>query len=258
MTGLTNGTAYTFTVSATNSLGTGRAVDRVVSAVTPEDTIFDFGNAGHDRLRRPDVGQPRRQVHRGHKRPGHRHPLLQGGDEHGHPHRQPVDAPAARCWPRPRSPTRRPRAGRRSCSPAPWRSPPGTTYVASYFAPNGHYSYTSAAFNVRGRQPAAARRRQQRQRQRRLRLQRDAAPSRRSTYNASNYWVDVLFPPTPPGPGHERDRHRGPRCGDGQLDGPGRWRRHELHDDPVHRVDGPDADDRHRQPRRRRARRSPA
>ena len=41
VTGLTNGTAYTFTVKATNATGTGPA-STASGAVTPEDTIFDF------------------------------------------------------------------------------------------------------------------------------------------------------------------------------------------------------------------------
>src|SRR5579871_4312333 len=41
VTGLTNNTAYTFKVSATNGIGTGTA-SAASSAVSPENTIFDF------------------------------------------------------------------------------------------------------------------------------------------------------------------------------------------------------------------------
>jgi hypothetical protein len=41
VTGLSNGTSYAFTVSATNSVGTSGA-SSPSSAVTPQDTIFDF------------------------------------------------------------------------------------------------------------------------------------------------------------------------------------------------------------------------
>jgi hypothetical protein len=44
VTGLTNGTTYTFQVAATNSAGTGPA--GTASAITPEDTIFDFALPG--------------------------------------------------------------------------------------------------------------------------------------------------------------------------------------------------------------------
>ena len=42
VTGLSNGTSYTFTVTATNSSGSG-AESSPSSSVTPEDTVFDFG-----------------------------------------------------------------------------------------------------------------------------------------------------------------------------------------------------------------------
>ena len=77
-----------------------------------------------------------------------------------------------------------------------WRSPPGTTYVASYLAPNGHYSVTRRGVR-RGPidnpplhalancdSPNGV-----------YRYSAHARSSRRSSYNATNYWVDVLFAP---------------------------------------------------------------
>ncbi len=45
VTGLTNGTAYAFTVAATNAVGTGTA-SSASSAITPRNTIFDFTTPG--------------------------------------------------------------------------------------------------------------------------------------------------------------------------------------------------------------------
>jgi hypothetical protein len=75
----------------------------------------------------------------------------------------------------------------------------GTTYVASYFAPNGGYSYDSAAFANAGvdSPPLHA-------------LQSSAVGGNgvysyggapgfpTNTYNATNYWVDVVFTTTSP------------------------------------------------------------
>ena len=71
----------------------------------------------------------------------------------------------------------------------------GTTYVASYFAPNGHYSVTSAAFTTavdnpplhavaNGTSPNG------------VYIYGPASTFPTNTFNASNYWVDVLFAPT--------------------------------------------------------------
>jgi hypothetical protein len=73
----------------------------------------------------------------------------------------------------------------------------GTTYVVSYFAPNGHYSVTGGGFNSSVDNPPLH------------------APDRvtasgngvysygtggfpNETYNGSNYWVDLVFSTTPP------------------------------------------------------------
>ena len=71
-----------------------------------------------------------------------------------------------------------------------------TTYVASYHAPNGHYAVDRRHFTAGVDNGAAARAGRRRVgRQRRLPL-RPARAFPNSSYNATNYWVDVLFQPS--------------------------------------------------------------
>ena len=66
----------------------------------------------------------------------------------------------------------------RCTSPARWRSPPGTTYVAGYLAPNGHYSVDPAGLTCRRSTTRRCTRSSNGdRRQRRLRLRRPPAPS---------------------------------------------------------------------------------
>ena len=103
-------------------------------------------SAADARLGRPDPGRGRRQVPVRHLRHRHRHPLLQGGGQHRHAHRQPVDG--RRPAPRPGHVHRRDRVrlADRDLRDARSRSSPNTTYVASYYAPNGHYAATADYF----------------------------------------------------------------------------------------------------------------
>ena len=68
-----------------------------------------------------------------------------------------------------RSPTRPPPAGSTSTFATPVAITAGTTYVAGYFAPNGHYSVGHRPQRG-GRQPAAARDRERHEPERRLRV----------------------------------------------------------------------------------------
>ena len=94
----------------------------------------------------------------------------------------------------------------------------GTTYVAGYFAPNGHYSATpsglSSAFDNPPlhaiANPTSA----------------DGVYAYNSTstfpvnsYNATNYGVDVMFQPTPPGQVTNVSATAGAAVGDGELVG---------------------------------------
>ena len=70
-----------------------------------------------------------------------------------------------------------------------------TTYVASYFAPNGHYAATAQGLASTRRQPAAARRRQQRSAPNGVYAYSASTTFPTNMFNATNYWVDVLFTP---------------------------------------------------------------
>ena len=125
----------------------------------------------------------------------------------------------------------------------------GTTYVASYFAPNGHYSVTGSAFNSSVTNGPLT------------------APSNASSggngvymysgqndfpnnsFNAANYWVDVTVPPTSTPGARPGDGHGRPGLGHGLVDGTdGRWRPDDLHRHAVHRLGRADADDGHGTP----------
>ncbi len=103
-----------------------------------------FGNAGA----RDPVGRPtaRRSSSASTSRPTPTasSPAIRfykGVGQHRHAHRHPVERPPGRPWPRAPSPTRPPPAGRRcTLRQRRRRSPPGRRYVASYFAPAGHYA----------------------------------------------------------------------------------------------------------------------
>ena len=106
MTGLDQRHRATRSASRRRTRSAPSPASAASSAVTPRATIFDFATPGDRRLRRRQRGRARREVPRRLRRHGHRHPLLQGGRQHRHARRQPVDAPAARGSRRRRSPAR--------------------------------------------------------------------------------------------------------------------------------------------------------
>jgi hypothetical protein len=196
ITGLTNGSAYTFTVSATNAIGTG-AVSAASAAVTPADTIFDFGTPAtidsNDTLGN-ELGVKFTSDVTGSVTGIRFYKAAANTGTH-----------VGSLWTA--SGTLLASATFANESASGWQtvqfsSPvaiaPGTTYVAGYFDPNGHYSYSGAAFtspfdnaplhaistNVSGNGVFGY-------------TATPAFPT--STFNAANYWVDVLFQATPPG-----------------------------------------------------------
>ncbi len=192
ITGLTNNTAYTFTVSATNGLGTGPA-SAASPATTPEDTIFDFntpsivdaGDTSSVELGVKLTVDVSGQITgiRFYKAPTNTGThigslwttsgtLLASGTFTGE---------TASGW-------------QTLLFSSPVNVTTGTTYVAGYFAPNGHYSSTPAGLSSPFDNPP-------------LHAVSNTTSANgvyaysststfpTSTYNATNYWVDVLFNP---------------------------------------------------------------
>ena len=107
--------------------------------------------------------------------------------------------PLARCWPGRPSPRRPPRAGSRSL-PAPVAITANTTYVASYHTDVGYYALNEPGFTTGvANPPLRALARWRGGAKRRLQVS-GASGFPIDTYNASNYWADVVFSPSAPPP----------------------------------------------------------
>ncbi len=200
VTGLTDGTSYTFTVAAINAIGTGPA-SSASNAVTAEDTLFDFGTPAT-----MDSGDAA-AVNLGVKFTASETGTVTGirfykastntGNHVGS------------LWSNTGTLLAQATFSNETASgwqtvlfSSPVSVTAGTTYVASYLAPSGHYSATndglaSAVTNGPLTAPANG----------------SVAPGNgvyaygssstfpSSTYNASNYFVDVLFNPSGGGGG---------------------------------------------------------
>ena len=168
VTGLQNGTAYTFAVAATNAIGTGPA-SAASPATTPEDTIFDFASPST-----VDSGDSS-SVELGVKFTADTSGAITG--IRFYKSAANTGTHVGSLWTA--SGTLLASATFTNETASGWQyatfSNPvaitaGATYVAGYLAPNGHYAATGQGFRLPVRQPAAARARELRQRQRRLRL----------------------------------------------------------------------------------------
>jgi hypothetical protein len=142
VTGLTNGTSYTFKVSATNSVGTG-AQSAASNAVTPRATIFDFATPST-----VDSGDSS-PVELGVKLTADFSGSVTG--VRFYKAAANTGTHIGSLWSA--SGTRLAQATFTGESASGWQSvtfatpvavTANTTYVASYFAPNGHYSVTNA------------------------------------------------------------------------------------------------------------------
>ena len=143
VTGLTNGDGLHVQGHRDQRASGTSPASAASNAVTPQATIFDFATPATVDSGDTELGRARRQVQGRLQRHDHRHPLLQGVDEHRHAHRQPVDV--HRHAPGAGDVHQRDASGWQTVTFAsPVSVTAGTTYVASYFAPSGHYSVTSS------------------------------------------------------------------------------------------------------------------
>jgi hypothetical protein len=192
ISGLTDGTAYTFTVKATNSAGSSGA-SGASNAVTPQASIFDGTATG------TDSGDPGSVVL------GVKFTSDVAGTITGirfHKVAANTGAHVGSLWTA--DGTLLAQASFTSETASGWQAvsfatpvpiTAGTTYVAAYLAPNGHYSVTPDAFRTDGVDNAPLHA-----------LANITSPNGvfaysatsvfpTQTYSAGNYWVDVLFTP---------------------------------------------------------------
>ena len=144
VTGLTNGVALHLQGPATNAVGTGEA-SKASAAVTPEDTIFDFTTPAMI-----DAGDPN-SVELGLKFTPKVNGTVTGvrfykaatntGTHIGSLWSAKRDAPGLG-----HIQNESPSGWQQVTFSAPVAITAGTTYVAGYFAPNGHYSATAGGF----------------------------------------------------------------------------------------------------------------
>ena len=231
LTGLTNGTVYTFTVD-------GDQLQRDGSRRRAPSAAVDAG--GHDLRLRDPVDGPTPATPRAsssgskfiaeRQRHGHRHSLLQGVHEHRHPRRQPVDL--GRNLAGLRHVHQRDRLGMADADVLlagrhhGWhdlRRRLSRARTATTRPPGGAFS-SSGVTNG----PLTALANGQPARQRRVCLHGVQHVPVGNSFNAANYWVDVLFQPggsSVPGPPTQRRREPGVEPDAGHLDAAGDQRR---------------------------------
>ncbi len=191
LSGLTNGTTYTFKVAATNSVGTGPQ-SAASNAVTPQDTIFEFATPTV-----VDAGDGS-SVELGVKFTPEENGFVTGvrfyksaantGTHVGSLWSSTGTLLASATFSS---------EGESGWQQVTFTSPvavkAGTTYVAGYLAPNGHYSATSAAFSPFGVSNPPLKALANETSVDGVYAYGSSSAFPTNSFNATNYWVDVLF-----------------------------------------------------------------
>ena len=188
--GLTDGTSYTFVVKATNAIGDSPA-STASGAVTPRATIFGFAVPPT-----VDAGDPS-GVELGVKFTSDVAGSVLGvrfykADTNTGTHVGSLWTIGGTLLARATFSAETPSGWQQVTFPTPVKITPGTTYVASYFAPNGHYSHSASGLAGPVDNPP-------------LHTVSNAISPNGvyayggasafpvNTWNAANYWVDVAF-----------------------------------------------------------------
>jgi hypothetical protein len=191
VTGLTNGTSYTFTVKATTAAGTGPA-SAATSAVSPRHSIFEYGTPAT--IDAGDGGSVNLGVkftadtsgtvsairfYKAATNTGtHVGSLWSvGGTLLA---QATFTAESASGW-------------QKATFSSPVAITAGTTYVASYLAPNGHYSVNGSAFGAAAMDNPPLHALANSLTPNGVYAYGAASAFPSSSFNATNYWVDVLF-----------------------------------------------------------------
>jgi hypothetical protein len=192
VTGLVNGTSYTFKVAATNSVGPSTSA--ASNAVTPEDTIFDFASPTT-----VDAGDGS-SVELGVKFTADVNGAITG--IRFYKATANIGAHIVGLWNGAGSLLAQATASNETASgwqsvnfPSPVSISAGTTYTAGYFAPNGHYSVTSAQFASAGLDNPPLHAVSNSMSPNGVYSYTASSTDPVSSYNSTNYWVDVMFAP---------------------------------------------------------------
>ena len=210
VTGLTNGTSYTFTVSGHQRHRRRVPASAPSAAITPQDTIFDFATPATVDSGRRHLGRARREVH-----------LRSSGQRSrvsASTRRPPTPAPTSAACGR-SSGTLLASATFTGETASGWQqvnfSTPvaitaNTTYVAALLRAQRPLLRHLRGLRLGGvTNPPLTRARQRAPAPTASTPTAPPARSRSSSFNATNYWVDVDFAPRPAAarPGHRRGGH---------------------------------------------------